>query len=119
MLDFSSAEIKGVPCLLHIGFAQLAKTRLHPLASRERQVIKCPKVIEEVANLLLVAQINRIALSPFGRRATARSTLSRLLETTTMVASSRAAISAVAKPLPDVPPSRTILFPFKVLGYSV
>jgi hypothetical protein len=112
-----------VPCLLHIGFAQLTKARLHPIAGRERQVIKCPEVREEVTNVLLVTQINRVALRPFGkarplgRRATARSTFSRLLEATTMAAPSLAAISAVAKPIPDVPPSTTILFPFKVLGY--
>src|SRR5947209_20536462 len=36
-----------------------------------------------------------------------------------MAAPSLAAIAAVAKPIPDVPPSTTILFPCKVMGYSV
>ena len=109
-----------MPCLLHIGFAQFAKARLHPLAGRERQVIKCPEVREEVTHMLLVREIKRIALRPFGKACDGRiNALASAVRATTMAAPSLAAISAVAKPIPDVPPSTTILFPFNVMGDAV
>ncbi len=54
-----------MPSLLHIRFAHLA--HLHHIARGEHQVIKCPTMIEEVTNVLLIREINRMALRPFGK----------------------------------------------------
>src|SRR5690349_16466938 len=59
------AEIEEAPRLLHIDLAQFPDPQR--LARRKRQVIKCANAIEEVTHLLLVREIEYVALSPFGK----------------------------------------------------
>ena len=71
-------------------------------------MVEAAQSAEEIADLLLAANIDGVALALAGSRSSAASIRSALLDATMTVAPSAAARSAVARPIPELPPRITI-----------
>ena len=88
--------------------------------SSKHQMVEVTDALEEVTDLLFIGQIDRVALRSLGQVCDSMSNpLPESLDATTTTAPSRAAAAAVAKPIPAVPPRRTICLPFKFMRSSL
>jgi len=71
-------------------------------------MVKAAQPVEERVDLLRVANVDGVALGARRQSLERRVDAVRLLDATITVAPSAAACSAVARPIPDVPPKITI-----------